>query len=215
MLTANDQGERSTAFGRSVRPPCSASASRRTHAACSMNSTLTESNGNMIPPPSARSRTPAFSSAVTSPCTALTSRPTRRAASRMDTGPMPHSALSNSHRLAVRTCQSNSGDANAMRADFSARPDFQAFTKPAIESLGERTSRITVFIVPPRNVCLKIGDELVWRCELVPALNITVVPMVAFANLVVVAQNTNVIYDVGQSILEGVMRTLHRIRDSP
>ena len=89
-----------------------------THAACSMNSTLIASNGNMILPPSVRSRTPTFSSAVTSPCTALTSRPTRRAASRMDTGPMPHGALSNSHRVAFRTCQSNSGDANAMRADF-------------------------------------------------------------------------------------------------
>jgi len=27
----------------------------------------------------------------------------------MDTGPAPHNALSNSHRLTVRTCQSNSG----------------------------------------------------------------------------------------------------------
>ena len=41
--------------------------------------------------------------------TALTSRSTRRPASRMDTGLAPQSALSNAHRLAVSTCQSNSG----------------------------------------------------------------------------------------------------------
>src|SRR5450755_2230244 len=175
-----------------------------------MNSTLTASNGKMTPPPSARSSTPAFSSAVTSPCTALTSRPTRRAASRMETGPTPHSALSNSHRFAVSTCQSNSGDAKAMRADFSALPDFHAFTKPAIASLGERTSRVTVFTIPPRNVGLKVSDQPVWRRELVSHHHRTVVPMVTLANLVVIAQNTDPIHDVGQPVLVRMGGAGHR-----
>lgn len=62
------------------------------HAALSMNSTLTASKGKTIPPPSARFRIPAFTKAVTSPWTAFTSRPARWAASRMETGPMPQSA---------------------------------------------------------------------------------------------------------------------------
>ena len=88
------------------------------YAACNRNSTLTASKGKTTPPLFARSSRPAFSNATTSPCTAFTSRLTRRAASRMDTGPAPHSALSNSHRFAVNTCHSNSGVAKLMRADF-------------------------------------------------------------------------------------------------
>src|SRR5471032_1811456 len=153
-----------------------------------MNSIFTVSYGNTMPPPSARSSTPAFSSAVKSPCTALTSRPTRRAASRIDTGPAPQSALSNSQRLAVRTFQSNSGVAKLIRADFSDLPVFQIRTKSAIESEGVRTSRITDFMVPPRNIMWEVGDQLRLRRECVGTLLAAEMTVFAFAVLVVVAQ---------------------------
>ena len=70
-------------------------------------------------------------------CTDLTSRPTRRAASRMLTGPAPHSALRSSQRLAVSTFQRSLGEAKLMRADVFGLPVFQTRTNPSIVSPGE------------------------------------------------------------------------------
>lgn len=95
---------------------------------------------------------PLVRSGVTVPTPALTSRPTRRAASRIDTGPAAHSAFSNSQRLALNTFQSSSGEANAIRAWASPRPLFIARAASANVSARLRTSRTTVFMIPPRNV---------------------------------------------------------------
>jgi hypothetical protein len=147
------------------------------YAACNKNSTFTASNGKMIRPSSVRSRTPALSSAVTSPWTALTSRPTRRAASRIDTGPTPQRILSSAHRFEVNTRQSNSGVAKLMRADFWGLPVFQARVKSAIESAGVLTSRVKVFMVPPRNVILEVNDQLRCCCEYVSVFLSTEMPV--------------------------------------
>src|SRR3989442_9178652 len=184
-------------------------------AARSKNSTFTASNGKTIPPLCARSRTPALRSAVMSLCTALTSLPTRRAASRMETGPAPHSALRTSHRLAVSTFQRSSGEAKLMRADFSGLPVFHTRAKSFIASPGSRTSRVTVFMVPPRNIALKVSDELVWRLEGIGAFLPIDVPVIALADLVVIAHDADAVHDVRQPILVPVRRAGHWFRNLP
>ena len=96
---------------------------------------------------------------MTSACTALTSRPTRRAASRIDTGPAPHRALSSSQRFAPRTRHSSSGVAKLMRALFCGLPDFATASASAIAAAGARTSRITVFIHNPPNVAFEVRKK--------------------------------------------------------
>src|SRR5438046_1691518 len=105
-----------------------------------------------------------------SPCTAFTSRPTRRATARIDTRPAPHRALSNSQRLGVSTLQSNSGEAKAICASFSARFDFRALAASASVSFRLRTSRTTVFTTPPFYIRKEVGHELVGIDERISAL---------------------------------------------
>jgi hypothetical protein len=62
-------------------------------------------------------------------------------------------------------------------------------------------------MIPPHNVCLKCRDQLVGIREGVGALLACVVPMVAFAGLVVIPKNTNAIHYVCQSVLESMGRT--------
>ena len=193
-------------FGPGTLPP---------YAACNRNSTFTASKGKTICPSSVRSRTPALSNAVTSPWTALTSRPTRRAASRIDTGPAPQRALSSSHRFWVNTRQSNSGVAKLMRADFRGLPAFQARAKSAIESAGVCTSKVTVFMVPPRDVILEVSDQLLRCREHVGAFLSTEMPVIALPDFVVVAQNAFSTYDVRQSVLEPVQRPFERLWKTP
>ena len=174
---------------RNALRPCMLNYSREQplYAAFNRNSTFTASNGKTIRLSFVRSRTPALRSAVTSPWTALTSRPARRAASRIDTGPAPQRALSNSQRFWVNTRQSNSGVAKLMRADFSGFPVFQACTKSVIELAGVRTSRIKVFIVPPRDIFLEVSDQLLRRCEYIGVFLLAEVPVIALPDFVVVA----------------------------
>ena len=82
-------------------------------------------------------------------------------------------------------------------------------------SPGARTSSVTVFIVPPRNIALKIGDQLLGRGEGAVAFLTTEVPMIAFACLVVEPQNALALYDVREPILERVIRSNKRFRYSP
>ena len=76
----------------------------------------------------------------------------------METGPAPQRAFRIAQRLAVNTFQSNSGEAKLMRANFCALPVFQTSVNPAMASFGVRTSRITVFMIPPLNNTLEIGQ---------------------------------------------------------
>jgi len=66
-------------------------------------------------------------------------------------------------------------------------PVFQTRTKAVIESAGVRTSRMTVFTIPPRNVTLEIGNQLVWRREPVATLFAFDMSVIALTTLVVVA----------------------------
>jgi hypothetical protein len=52
-----------------------------------------------------------------------------------------------------------------------------------------RTSRVTIFIVPPRNILFKVSDELVYVLEGVAAFLLPKVPVIALSNLVVVTNN--------------------------
>ncbi len=89
-----------------------------------------------------------------------------------------------------------------MRADFSDFPVFQARVKSAIESAGVRTSRVTVFMVPPLDIMLKISDQL-FRCrEHIDIFFSIEMPMVALSSLIVVAQNTFATHDVRKSVFE-------------
>src|SRR5690606_1548906 len=107
----------------------------------------------------------------------------RRAASRIDTGPAAHSAFNNSQRLALNTFQSSSGDANAIRAWASPRPVFIARAASAKVSARLRTSRTTVFMVPPRNIRSEVAGELIRIGKDVIRLLVAVMPMIALAAL--------------------------------
>ncbi len=87
-----------------------------------------------------------------------------------------------------------------MRADLELFPLFQAFVKSAMASDGGRTSRVTVFTVPPRNVGTKGRNQLVWICEGEVALLAFVVPVIAFARFVVVAQDALAMDDIGKAM---------------
>jgi hypothetical protein len=109
----------------------------------------------------------------------------------METGPAPQRALRSSQRFAVSTCQRSSGLAKLIRADFCALPLFQVAAKSAIASDGSRMSRVTVLTVPPRDVELKRCDQLVGAGKGIYRLLATVVPMIAFAGLVVVPKDAD------------------------
>jgi hypothetical protein len=74
---------------------------------------------------------------------------------------------------------------------------------------------VTVFIVPPRYVALKIGDQLLGRGEGVVTFLATEVPMITFACLIVEPQNALAIYDVCEPVLERVIRSSKGFRYSP
>jgi hypothetical protein len=74
---------------------------------------------------------------------------------------------------------------------------------------------VTVFIVPPRNITFKIGDQLLGSGESVAAFLAAEMPMVAFASLIVEPQNAFAIYYVGEPVLERVIRSGKGFRYSP
>jgi hypothetical protein len=74
---------------------------------------------------------------------------------------------------------------------------------------------VTVFIVPPRYVTLKVGDQLLGCGEGVVAFLAAEVPMIAFACLIVEPQDTFAIYDIGEPVLERVIRSGKGFRYSP
>ncbi|HJS65986.1 MAG TPA: hypothetical protein VJ760_01470 [Nitrospiraceae bacterium] len=102
-----------------------------------------------------------------------------------------------------------------MRADRWAFPDFQVCTNSSMPSPGERTSSVTVFIVPPRYVALKIGDQLLGRGEGIVTFLTAKVPMIAFACLIVEPQNALTVYNVSEPVLEPVIRSGKGFRHSP
>ncbi len=66
---------------------------------------------------------------------------------------------------AVGTFHRSSGEVKLIRADRSGLPVRQARAKSAIDSLASRTSRVTVFTVPPRDVALEGCDKRLRRGE--------------------------------------------------
>jgi hypothetical protein len=56
-----------------------------------------------------------------------------------------------------------------------------------MESAGVRTSRVTVFTAPPRNVIFEVGDQLIRRSKSVDTFPLTEMPVIALPNFVVVA----------------------------
>jgi hypothetical protein len=166
-------------------------------------------------PSSVRRRTPDSRSTVTSPCTALTSRSSRRAVSRIETGPAPVSVFNTSHRLAVRTSHSSSGLAKLMRLERSGRPTFQARALACRASLSGRTSRTTVFTIPPRDVSFEVVEQLLRRSKLVAGLGRSDVSVPAFPALVVVTKNAFAGYDVSQTVLVTMPGSRNLLFESP
>jgi hypothetical protein len=81
------------------------------------------------------------------------------AATRIETGPAPHSALSKIQRLRVSTRQSNSVVAKLMRADFRGLSVLHALVRSVMASAGASTSsvRISTFPTPswlPVKACI-------------------------------------------------------------
>jgi hypothetical protein len=74
---------------------------------------------------------------------------------------------------------------------------------------------VTVFIVPPHNITLKVGDQLLGRRESVGTFLAAEMPMIAFACLIVEPQNALAPYDVRKPVLECVIRSSNGFRYSP
>ena len=176
---------------------------------------MTAWKGNSTPPSGVRFTRPASSNAFTSACTAFTSRPTRRAASRIDTRPAPHSTLSSSQRFAVRTCHSSSGVAKAIRASRSPRRVFITRDASASVSASERTSRTTVFIIPPLYIRSEVDHQLIGRRERISRGGRPDMPVVTFTTLVVIPQDALATNHVCQPILECMGRRRQRLRQAP
>ena len=94
-------------------------------------------------------------------------------------------------------------------------PRTSRFARIFIPSPGAHTSSVTVFIIPPRYVALKVGDQLLGRGEGVTAFLAAEVPMIAFTCFVVEPQNALAVYDVSEPILEGMIRSGKGFRYSP
>ena len=133
----------------------------------------------------------------------------------MDTGPAPHRTLSSSQRFAVSTFHRSSGEAKLIRAFRSGLPERQVWAKPAIVSAAERTSRVTVFTVPPRNVTLEVREQCFWSSEGVPVLLPAVVTVISLSCFVVVSDDAKSIDDIGQSVFVFVLRAFDGSRNSP
>jgi hypothetical protein len=82
-------------------------------------------------------------------------------------------------------------------------------------SLKDRTSRTTVFTIPPRDICFKISHQLIRRREGIGRLSGLGVPVVALSALVVIAENASLLDDVRQAVLEQVRGGRDRHRQSP
>ena len=102
-----------------------------------------------------------------------------------------------------------------MRADRCGFPVFQAWVKSAIASEGARTSRVTIFIVPPLNVTLEVCNQLLGGREYVGAFDSANVSMVAFSHLVVVTKNAFAANHIGEPILETMSRSVDGFRQPP
>jgi hypothetical protein len=74
---------------------------------------------------------------------------------------------------------------------------------------------MTVFIVPPRNVSLKVSDQLFGRGEGVLAFLSGKVTVIALTCLVVEPQNALAGHYIGEPVLEGMARTRERLLYSP
>jgi hypothetical protein len=59
-------------------------------------------------------------------------------------------------------------------------------------------------MIPPRYIILEIGDQLIWSRKNISAFLYTEMPMIAFSDFVVVAQNTFSTNNIRQSVLEPV-----------
>jgi hypothetical protein len=70
-------------------------------------------------------------------------------------------------------------------------------------------------MVPPRNVALKIGDELFKGSKFVGTLLTANVSMVAFTHLIIVSQDAFTSYHIGQPVFEAMSRPDHSHRHSP
>ena len=89
-----------------------------------------------------------------------------------------------------------------MRAAFSALPVLHARAKSSIDSLGARTSSMTVFIIPPRNLALEVSDKLVYVFEWIAAFLCGKVPVIPFAGLVIETNNAHTIHHICKPVLE-------------
>jgi hypothetical protein len=69
-----------------------------------------------------------------------------------------------------------------------------------MEPAGRRTSRTTVFTVPPLYVSLKIGHQLFRVNKNVGAFLVAEMPVVAFAAFVVVAHDADALDDISQAV---------------
>ena len=70
-------------------------------------------------------------------------------------------------------------------------------------------------MVPPRNILLEVGDQLIRRSESIDTFLFAEMPVIALPDFVVVAQNAFSTNDIGQPVLERVCRPFEWIQKAP
>jgi len=72
---------------------------------------------------------------------------------------------------------------------------------------GGETSSVTVFIIPPRDVILKVGHQSLRGVEFICELEVPVMSMIALSGFIVVSENARSVDNIGQPILVLMYRT--------
>ena len=95
---------------------------------------------------------------------------------------------------------------DAIKMDAGAAGHGAAITKlmRAFDSAGVRTSKSQGFQVPPRNIILEVGDQLIGCCKNVGIFLTAKMLVVALPCFVIVAQHTFATNHIRQPVLEAV-----------
>ncbi len=104
--------------------------------------------------------------------------------------------------MAVSTFHRSSGVAKLIRADRSGLPVRHARAKSAMDSPASRTSRVTVFTVPPRDIALEGCEKCLRRSEGVGRFLVPEVTMITLADFVVVTDHADTADDASKAVLE-------------
>ena len=103
----------------------------------------------------------------------------------------------------------------AMRSSVSGRSAWMTRDTSANVSAKERTSRTTVFIVPPLNVNIEVCHQLVRSRKDIRLFDHTSMAMISLPSLIIITYHTLSGHNVRQLIFILMPRRRHRLRYTP